>query len=31
MNRYLGFFIVGLASGWVWGFIDGITKVTGSA
>lgn len=31
MNRYLAFFIVGLASGWAWGFIDGINKAVGSA
>jgi hypothetical protein len=31
MNRYLGFFIVGLLSGWTWGFFDGLKVAVGSA
>jgi len=31
MARYLSFFLVGLVSGWTWGFFDGLAVVVGSA
>lgn len=30
MSQYLGFFAVGLFTGWVWGFIDGALSLAGS-
>ncbi len=29
MARYLSFFLVGLVSGWTWGFFDGVAVLVG--